>query len=349
MERRPASDLLPSQHTPEAIAINQWFSDLSYYETTLEQMALSKLDDSFRDELKAIEQWFAVLSDPERTSALYALLKHTTPVQVRFFITVLTQMAAKDPLGPVRSGGVSLGVVGVGPSSLGGMKHSSVPAPVKGTDLDLLSIATGNSLRISMEGHPKTPIDAAIAQANWAAPGSISPHHPVNPVGGIPQQQQQQQPLQQQTSAAVGGMPNQIRMSPMMQPRTLSGHPGDGWGHVNLAASGRSKSGAAASSDYSDFDDYANGSTGAPGSHKEKGKIPETVDLNLINDVPSWLRSLRLHKYAAIFEGCTWKDMVKMSDADLEAKGVVAMGARNKLLKVFEMVKAECVQKGIPF
>ncbi|KAI9348126.1 hypothetical protein BDR26DRAFT_799418 [Obelidium mucronatum] len=88
-------------------------------------MAASKLDDSFREELKAIEQWFAVLSDPERTSALYALLKHTTPVQVRFFITVLQQMAAKDAASALPLGSVQ-------PIGIGGVKHSSTPAPVKG-------------------------------------------------------------------------------------------------------------------------------------------------------------------------------------------------------------------------
>ncbi|RKO94111.1 hypothetical protein BDK51DRAFT_4763, partial [Blyttiomyces helicus] len=60
-------------------------------------MARAKLDDNFREELKHIEQWFNVLSDPERTTALYSLLQHTTPVQIRFFVTVLQQMAQKDP------------------------------------------------------------------------------------------------------------------------------------------------------------------------------------------------------------------------------------------------------------
>jgi len=77
-------------------AIDRWFEDLSYYERTLEQMAKAKLDDNFKEELKAIEQWFSVLSDPERTTALYSLLQHTTQVQVRFFTTVLQQMAHKE-------------------------------------------------------------------------------------------------------------------------------------------------------------------------------------------------------------------------------------------------------------
>lgn len=78
--------------------IDKWFEDLGYYEKTLEEMTNTKLDDGFREELTAIENWFRVLSDPERTVCLYSLLKGTTPLQIRFFITVLQQMAAKDAL-----------------------------------------------------------------------------------------------------------------------------------------------------------------------------------------------------------------------------------------------------------
>ncbi|OAC98827.1 hypothetical protein MUCCIDRAFT_125909, partial [Mucor lusitanicus CBS 277.49] len=52
-------------------------------------------------------------------------------------------------------------------------------------------------------------------------------------------------------------------------------------------------------------------------------------------DIPAWLRSLRLHKYNAIFSDCTWQEIVKMSDDDLLKKGVAALGARRKMLKVF--------------
>jgi hypothetical protein len=59
-------------------------------------MSITTLDDSFKEEMAAIENWFKVLSDPERTTCLYTLLKGTTPLQIKFFITVLTQIAAKD-------------------------------------------------------------------------------------------------------------------------------------------------------------------------------------------------------------------------------------------------------------
>ena len=80
-------------------------------------MAAASLDVNFKEELSAIEQCkatlpahlslhphaiistgFKVLSEAERTAALYSLLQHSTQVQIRFFITVLQQMARADPM-----------------------------------------------------------------------------------------------------------------------------------------------------------------------------------------------------------------------------------------------------------
>ena len=65
----------------------------------------------------------------------------------------------------------------------------------------------------------------------------------------------------------------------------------------------------------------------------------EEVDPALLNDVPAWLRSLRLHKYTPNFEGMSWRDMVTMDEKALEDKGVAALGARRKMLKTFEAVR----------
>ena len=75
----------------------QWIADIDQYETTLEEMAAATLDQDFKDELSAIEQWFCVLSEAERTAALYALLRQTTQVQIKFFIDVLRQMSKTHP------------------------------------------------------------------------------------------------------------------------------------------------------------------------------------------------------------------------------------------------------------
>lgn len=71
-------------------------------------------------------------------------------------------------------------------------------------------------------------------------------------------------------------------------------------------------------------------------SNKDKD---EEVDPALLNDVPAWLRSLRLHKYTPNFEGMVWREMVVMDEKALEDKGVAALGARRKMLKTFEAVR----------
>ncbi|GAA5949060.1 hypothetical protein JCM3775_004707, partial [Rhodotorula graminis] len=110
---RPTSELLSvshgAHHQPQSStsgpggngdteAIDRWFEDLQQYEATLEDMAAASLDANFKEELSAIEQWFRVLSEAERTAALYSLLQSATPLQMRFFITILQQMARQDPV-----------------------------------------------------------------------------------------------------------------------------------------------------------------------------------------------------------------------------------------------------------
>ncbi|KAI9493275.1 hypothetical protein BDB00DRAFT_723425, partial [Zychaea mexicana] len=55
-----------------------------------------------------------------------------------------------------------------------------------------------------------------------------------------------------------------------------------------------------------------------------------------IVDVQNWLRSLRLHKYSHAFDGMQWQQVVRMTDEDMLQAGVSTLGARRKLLKVFE-------------
>ncbi|KAK9763771.1 Flap-structured DNA-binding and RNA-binding protein [Basidiobolus ranarum] len=74
---------------------------------------------------------------------------------------------------------------------------------------------------------------------------------------------------------------------------------------------------------------------------KKENKTQEVVDLELLNDIPAWLRSLRLHKYTPLFEGMKWQDIIQLSDEQLTQKGVAALGARRKMLKVFEAIKEE--------
>ncbi|KAI8640302.1 hypothetical protein BD408DRAFT_420083 [Parasitella parasitica] len=89
-------------------------------------------------------------------------------------------------------------------------------------------------------------------------------------------------------------------------------------------------------------------SNGINGNVKDKKSL-DVVDISLLEDIPAWLRSLRLHKYNPIFEPMKWREMLKMDDEALLNRGVAALGARRKLLKVFDQVKAHCDTHNISY
>ena len=73
----------------------------------------------------------------------------------------------------------------------------------------------------------------------------------------------------------------------------------------------------------------------SPRGRRGSSKPPEDpTDPNLLQDIPSWLRSLRLHKYTDNLKDLKWDELVQLDEKGLEARGVNAQGARNKMLKV---------------
>ncbi|KAF2743681.1 hypothetical protein M011DRAFT_471229 [Sporormia fimetaria CBS 119925] len=78
----------------------------------------------------------------------------------------------------------------------------------------------------------------------------------------------------------------------------------------------------------------------SPRGRRGSSKPPEDpTDPSLLQDIPSWLRSLRLHKYTDNLKDLKWQELVELDDAGLEKRGVNALGARRKMLKVFEQVR----------
>jgi len=64
-------------------------------------------------------------------------------------------------------------------------------------------------------------------------------------------------------------------------------------------------------------------------------------------DIPAWLRSLRLHKYSTVFSSMTQADLLalvagetEVADAKLEQLGILALGARRKVMRVLSMIHA---------
>jgi hypothetical protein len=73
----------------------------------------------------------------------------------------------------------------------------------------------------------------------------------------------------------------------------------------------------------------------SPRGRRGSSKPPEDpTDPNLLKDIPAWLRSLRLHKYTDNLKDLKWTDLIELDDKGLEDRGVNALGARNKMLKV---------------
>ena len=134
--------------------------------------------------------------------------------------------------------------------------------------------------------------------------------------------------LAAQMAASGFGQPNFFGMQPLQSPGMLGGG-----GQRRGQGGARSPGLKSASS--------VNGGHSTPRGDEE-------VDPSLLNDIPGWLRSLRLHKYTPNFEGAKWQDMVMMDEAALEAKGVSALGARRKMLKTFEVVRKKMGIEGGP-
>ena len=73
----------------------------------------------------------------------------------------------------------------------------------------------------------------------------------------------------------------------------------------------------------------------SPRGRRGTSKPPDDpTDPILLQDIPNWLRSLRLHKYTDNLKDLKWTDLIELDEKGLEDKGVNALGARRKMLKV---------------
>lgn len=562
---RPTSELLGtgamSFQTPEAEALDQWFENLQNYEATLEEMAAASLDANFKEELSAIEQWFKVLSEAERTAALYSLLQHSTQLQIRFFITVLQQMARSDPmtallspamgsmqsqmestLASLKSPGLKSGLpvsptnrnfagnrqslildnssnflspdsaatptaqndspaaalashraklkanashrisapvlvtpadnrASWGPSQLSQVAESQPSPTVQEITINNNNVSsrpkstefsgslgtprsdgqenTGTTSWANMVTTPLVPMfkkekpipavnepaknewqqnltpgvprmgdptihrrtqkkeiiqdgkdmldeNAHSQQPNGSTRGGNRPtgwnarsqalnnHQPnrfggdgldaSNNMNGLGMQMGGgfgmglSSPTLGMGMPGLGNMGNMGGMTPMspfnmnmlMSPEAqllaaqmaASGFGQNGWmGMSPLSAglvSGQLGPGGGRKNGPGSARSPPPHSARSAGSRAESTKGEDDVDPALLNDVPAWLRSLRLHKYTPNFEGSKWQEMVVMDEAQLEAKGVAALGARRKMLKTFEVVRKKMGIEGPP-
>ncbi|KAI9179178.1 Flap-structured DNA-binding and RNA-binding protein [Blastocladiella emersonii ATCC 22665] len=184
---RPSSEVLYHSgglhHAGHAVkadhqaALDAYYRQIERAESMLDEMRHAQLDAAFKEELRAIEEWFKVLTDVERTTALYSLLQYITPVQVRFFTTILTSMSRRaDPQSFLYSPSVS---------ERGGPDHAAGSRPTSSLlDSDLSAPSSAFSVDVLQEQlaaiqaqqrHSMGRVPPAAARGNAAAAGGRYP------------------------------------------------------------------------------------------------------------------------------------------------------------------------------
>ncbi|XP_078671601.1 protein Smaug homolog 1-like isoform X2 [Branchiostoma floridae x Branchiostoma belcheri] len=83
-------------------------------------------------------------------------------------------------------------------------------------------------------------------------------------------------------------------------------------------------------------------SSGSAGSGGDACDEPQRNTFNEegsgMKDVPAWLKSLRLHKYAPLFSQLTYEEMMNLTEEQLEQQGVTK-GARHKIVLSIQKLK----------
>ncbi|KAI8058709.1 uncharacterized protein B0P05DRAFT_559541 [Gilbertella persicaria] len=345
--------------------LSTWYEDSEEYEGNLEEMATANLDQSFQDELQHVNQWFGFLTDAEKTAALYTLLQHSSQVQIRFSFICSERASNIMNLSNRRLSSINqqqsrvmnnrhsfaLGDTQELSRIFGSMgsswlntdeAHALPPRPTTSVsrtpshlrpksvmELGGTSSFSNSWLNQRQPNMFTTPeIQPAIERprsadiSSWNLPSSSSSQPPWKPLGN--QHDIDFQPQWRDNPTNYGqylAAPKAMRSTSIDNNDGLLGYgsdPGDSSRYRSTPAANISLHG------------------------KPKSAHEEVVDIELLKDVPAWFRSMRLHKYNNIFEKMKWQDIVKLNDQELQEKGVAALGARRKMLKVFESIRDYC-------
>jgi len=172
-----------------------------------------------------------------------------------------------------------------------------------------------NILMTNEYGQILTPSQAAVLQAQQLAVMNGSRSRPASP--GLALQ-----------NASLGGM----ALGTPMNNGFLSAYDNN---LMNASLAGLSPNQYAMANYEGYVSDHSEARGRSPRGRRGTSKPPEDpTDPALLADVSAWLRTLRLHKYTDNLKDMKWQDLVQLDDEGLEKKGVNALGARRKLLKV---------------
>lgn len=349
---------------PDVHGLGTWIENFHKYEATLQQVTKASTETRFKNELGTIDQWYNILSVAERTASVHMLLQRSDQDQIRFYISVLQQMIKPDvmkndlkteeddPTKP-KSGGryarpPSLNLPPPG-SPTTPTATSAISKDITFVDEIVLSNRLSslrtciqddknptNLLRKGITGLPGLEMMNAH-QLNLIANAGLSPEAQllavqlimsglVQPAGGSAQSQKTPthpkkanlgEPKNWRSPASARYPSNALRSGLRAATLKNSSLKSAGVQSASLQSAGLESAGLESGS--------------AMASPRE-----EDFDPAMLEDIPKWLRSLRLHKYTPCFCGLPWQEMVVLDDNALKGMGVSTQGARGRLLRTFE-------------
>ena len=307
---------------------------------------------------------FQVLSKTERTASIYTLLQHSDQDQKHFFIALLqhlvkaengSALGGKQDAFEIRRRRRRIGLIAFSDNTqlkakpfARGLRPPSLNLPVLGSPTTpRFPPATSKGESFAGPAGPvNTPAfnksgqdgDGSGATLNVPGVGPLTPQA-LNMVANSGLSAEAQllaiqlvmNGLAQPGSPQGQGTPKSAKKYGSWRPPASAKYPGSALRHSALRSAGLKSAGLRS----------AGLKSGAPDSAMEGGVTPKEEDFSpeVLDDIPAWLRGLRLHKYTACFDGLTWQEMVALDDEALEKKGIVTVGARRRLLRTFEIVK----------
>lgn len=328
----------------------QWYQGFDKYESMLGDVAKISLNPKYKEDLGTVEQWYKESTPSEKTATIYHLIQSHTQDQLRFFTSVIQRLAKPDEpnhpgsAGP-ESGKLKFGKLGMRPASLSiPLASPSTPTPLTAAKESAAGDPTSAanlhdpSTWTNSTNAGNTPLLPLFANNNEATEGGPA-------TAGVPGlSMMNPYTLNMLANAGLSSeaqlLAVQLIMSGLLQPTNAAPAKGKkptlgpNW---RTPASARFPVSALRSSGLRTTALKSAGlkSAGLDSPALDSPK-PEDFEPEMLEDIPAWLRGLRLHKYTSCFDGLTWQEVIALDDAALEARGVAALGARRRLLRTFE-------------
>ncbi len=303
-------------------------------------MALTE-ETTFASELESIEEWFSLLTESEQSQCLAALtLKHSKafPNSGKGNLNKNKLNLTLPPGLNVQKNANKNSQEALRPRSADPriqpnwhlMQSQPPPTPkqwdqiAQETSLKLAAVSTVNS-RTFLDSKKSPALLSATGNGNFTDIPLFSPQ-PFTPQSAIPE-------ITQTVPSPATPLHNKISSASTSNTILRSAKPNKQYKHIPSPISFSSPS----------------KSVTLPIASALTPTTPATphveITAELLNDIPQLLKSLRLHKYTECFKDINWKELVQMSDEDLEKRGVKAKGARGKMRRVFEGIKEKYLTK----